>query len=350
MQPELQANLSVLVAAAAAVVLALVLSPPRMSRSTLVANGGAGLAGMVFIAAAPSLELAVLVLLALGVLHAGAGGRREFAVRLRGPIAAAALLGLALFFARVQGPDVLSRFAAVGLAAGLAAGVGLLPYIHELDPEEPAALSPIVWIGFVGPVLATAVVLRAREVLPAGAGGAFGAMLIGLGLLNIVWGTVASWRTEAGAAAWHYSFVADWGLALCGFGLTVSEGSSAALLVLVSILIGRLPLYLASRQALREKTPTERPINLVVAAVLAGSAPFAGFAARVLLFRAATQLYWPLALVLALLMLLWLPGSLRLGQSLGLPRGRQAFGVGVVVALNVLIGLYPLPLLSLAGR
>jgi len=80
--------------------------------------------------------------------------------------------------------------------------------------------------------------------------------------------------------------------------------------------------------------------------VLAGSAPFAGFAARVLLLRGATQLFWPLALVLVLGMLLWLPGSLRLGRSVGLPRGRQAVGVALVLALNAAAGLFPLPLLA----
>ena len=107
-------------------------------------------------------------------------------------------------------------------------------------------------------------------------------------------------------------------------------------------------LYLASREAVREKVVTERPINLLVAAALAGSAPFAGFSARVLLLRGATQLYWPLALVLAAGMLLWLPGSLRLGRSLGVPRGRHALGVAAVLALNVAVGLYPLPLLAAA--
>jgi hypothetical protein len=349
MQPELHANLSLLVAAAAALAVALVLSPPRMSRSVLLTNGGIGLAGVVAIALAPSLDLVVLILLALGVVHAAAGGRREFAIRLRAPVVAGALFALALVFARATGPDVFNRFAAVGIAAGIAAAVGLLPYIHQFDPEEPAVLSPLVWAGFVGPVLATAVLLRVPDYLSPDAGGTLSAMLIGLGLLNVIWGTVASWRTEIGAAAWHYSFLADWGLAMCGFGLVIADGRAAALLVLFSVVLGRLPLYLASRQALREKTPTERPINLVVAALLAGSAPFAGFAARVLLLRAATQVYWPLALVLAAGMLLWLPGSLRLGQSLGLPRGRQAFGVGIVIAVNVAVGLYPLPVLSLAG-
>ena len=67
-----------------------------------------------------------------------------------------------------------------------------------------------------------------------------------------------------------------------------------------------------------------------------------------LLLRGATQLFWPLALVLALGMLLWLPGSLRLGRSMGIPRGRRALGVALVVAVNVAVGLYPLPLLQAA--
>ena len=312
-------------------------------------RGSVGLAGVAAIALVPTVDLALVALLALGVLHGSFDGSQSFARRLRAPGAAAGILALALVFARVEGPQVLERFAAVGLAAGLAAAVGVLPYIHESDPEENVGSSPVVWIAFIGPVLASVLVLRAQQVLSVDAGGVFGAILIGLGLLNMVWGSVGSWLTDNGAAAWRYSFMADWGLAMCGFGLTISDGSGAALLILFAIVLGRLPFYLVSRTAPAQTTATERPVNLVVAALLAGSAPFAGFAARVLLLRAATQLFWPLALVLGIGMLLWLPGSLRLGRSLGLPRGRQAAGVAVVVVINVIAGLYPLPLLSAAG-
>jgi hypothetical protein len=168
-------------------------------------------------------------------------------------------------------------------------------------------------------------------------------------VVNVVWGCLASWRTEADAAAWRYSFLADWGLALCGFGLVLPEGQAAALLVLCMILLGRLPFYLWSRQSLREKARTDRPVNLLVAAVLAGSAPFGGFAARILLLRAATALFWPLALVLAVSMLLFLPGSLRLGRTMGTPSGRQLLGIVVALALSAALGLYPQPLLALAG-
>lgn len=339
---------SLLIAAAAALVLVVALAPLLVERALLLTWGLAGLAGMAAIAAATSIEVIILVVLALAVLQAASPGGRSFATRLRGPVLAVALLALAAAAARSDGPSILSRLSAVGLVAGLSAALGTLPYIHEFDPEERTATSPMPWMAFIGPVLALAVFTRARELVPA-EGAALGAMVIGLGLLNMVWGSLASWRTEGGAAAWHYSFMADWGLALCGFGLAIADGQRAALLVLYGILLSRLPLYLWSRQSLREKRPNDRPTNLLAAAMLAGSAPFAGFAARVLLLRAATQVYWPLALVIGLGLLLWLPPSLRLGRSLGLPRGRQAWGVGIALAVNVVIGLYPQPFLSLAG-
>lgn len=339
---------ALLLAAGAALALTVVLAPLAVERAILLTWGLAGLAGMAAIAAAGSLELLILVVFVLSVLQAAAAGNRPFAIRLRGPVLAVVLLSLAAVCARAEGPEFLSRFAAVGLVAGLCAAVGTLPYMHEFDPNERTATSPIPWIAFIGPVLALAVLARARELIPA-EGGTLGAMMIGLGLLNVVWGSLASWRTENGAAAWHYSFIADWGLVLCGLGLAIADGQRAAILLLYGILLSRLPLYLWSRQSLREKRPNDRPINLLAAAMLAGAAPFAGFAARVLLLRGATQLYWPLALAIGLGLLLWLPPSLRLGRSLGLPRGRQAWGVGIALAINVVIGLYPQPFLALAG-
>ena len=339
---------ALLIAAAAALALVVALAPLLVERAILLTWGLAGLAGMAAIAAATSLDEIVLVVLALSILQAASTGSRSFAVRLRGPVVAAALLALAAAAARSEGPPILSHLAAVGLVAGLSAGLGTLPYIHQFDPEERTATSPIPWMAFIGPVLALAVLTRARDLVPS-EGAALGAMMIGLGLLNMLWGSLASWRTEVGAAAWHYSFMADWGLALCGLGLAIADGQRAALLVLYGMLLSRLPLYLWSRQSLREKRPNDRPINLLAAAMLAGSAPFAGFAARVLLLQGATQVYWPLALVIGLGLLLWLPPSLRLGRSLGLPRGRQAWGIGIALAANTVIGLYPQPFLSLAG-
>jgi len=340
---------ALLLAAAASLALVVTFAPQRAERAVLLRWGLAGLAGMAAIAAAPSLDLVILVTLAIALLQAAvAAGRRPLAARLRAPALAVALLGAGLVFARIDGAPILAKLAAVGLVAGLAAAVGILPYIHEFDPDEVTAASPIAWIAFVGPILALEIVTRARDLIPSAAA-AFGAMLIGLGLLNILWGSLASWFSEKGASAWHFSFMADWGLVMCAFGVPVADGQAAAVLVMYGILLSRLPLYLWSRQSLREKIQTDRPINLLAAAMLAGSAPFAGFAARVLLLRGATQLYWPLALVIAIGLLLWLPPSLRLGRSLGLPRGRQAAGTAIAIALSVAIGLYPQPILSLAG-
>ena len=339
---------TLLLAAAASLTLIVACAPARAERAVLLTWGLAGLAGMTAIAAVPTLDLVILVFLAIALMHAALGGRRSLAARLRAPALAVALLGAGLVFARLDGPPVLARFAAIGLVAGVAAALGLLPYIHEFDADEVTAASPIAWMAFLGPILGLAVITRARDLIPTAAA-AFGAMLIGLGLLNVLWGSLASWLTEKGPSSWHYSFMADWGLVLCAFGVQVTDGQAAAVLVLYGIVLGRLPLYIWSRQSLREKIQTDRPINLLAAAMLAGAAPFVGFAARIVLLRGATQLYWPLALVIAIGLLLWLPPSLRLGRSLGLPRGRQAVGVGIALAASAAIGLYPQPILSLAG-
>ncbi|HEV2967276.1 MAG TPA: hypothetical protein VG009_04165, partial [Candidatus Dormibacteraeota bacterium] len=277
MPPE---AVELLVVAAAALAFAVVFAPPAASRRALLVRGGAGLAGSAAIAAVPTLDIALLVLLLLGVLHAAVAGTRSFATRLRPPVIAVAMLALGLLLVRVDATGLVARFGAVGLVAGMAAGVGVLPYLHPIESDEALTASPVAWLGFIGPVLAVVVVVRAQGALPTDAGGAFGGMLVGLGLLNMAWGGVAAWLTADEVAAWRYSFVADWGLVLCGFGLTVADGQRGALLALFCILAGRLPLYLISRQAIRERTTTRRPINLVVAAALAGAAPFVGFGAR----------------------------------------------------------------------
>jgi hypothetical protein len=339
---------ALIVAAAAVLTFVVALAPPAVDRPALLIWGLTGMAGLVAIAAAPNLDIVILVVLALAVLHAALPGRRSFAARVRAPVFAATLLAIGLLLARVDGPASLPRFAAVALVAGLAAALGLVPFLHEFSPEEGVAASPVAWMAFLGPVLGLAVMSRARDVIPS-AEGAFGALLVGLGLVNVLWGSLASWRTLSPAAAWRYSFAADWGLAWCGFGLALPDGVAAGTLVLYGIVLGRLPLYVWSRTAIREQSTTDRPVNLLVAAALAGSAPFAGFPARVLLLRGATQLYWPLALVLGLAMLLWMPPSLRLGRSMGVPSKRQLAGVAAALGVGVAMGLYPQPFLSLAG-
>src|SRR5881227_3258221 len=228
--------------AAFALAFAFVFAPAAAPRRSLLWRGGAGLAGTIAIVAVPTFELVLLTLLTLGVLNAAADGKQPFALRLRAPVLAVAVFALGLVLARAAGPEVLGRFAAVGLVAGLAAGIGLLPYLHPFDPEDPVSASPIAWFAFIGPVLAVVVVAGTHGVLGPDAGGAFGATLVGVGLVNVAWGGVAAWSTENTIAAWRYSFIADWGLALCGFGLTVADGRRAALLVIFSIVLCRLPL------------------------------------------------------------------------------------------------------------
>jgi len=339
---------ALLVVAALALAFIVILAPARAERSTMLAWGLAALAGMAAMAVAPELDIAVMVLLGLVLLQAAALGRRPYASRIRGPLLAIALLGLGLVFARMTGPAALQRLAAVGLVAGLVAAIGALPFVHEFDAEEMTATSPVPWLTFIGPVLAIVVVARGRELMPS-AVDVMGALLIAVGLLNMAYGATAAWRVDGGAAAWRYLFMADWGLALCGLGLGVADGLRAALLILFSMLLVRLPLYLWSRQALRENVQNDRPVNLLVAAALAGSAPFAGFPARILLLKGATAMYWPLALVIGPLLLLWIPAGLRLGRTLGTPTGRQLLGVGIALAAGVALGVYPQPLLTLAG-
>src|SRR2546423_10517142 len=125
-------GMELLVMTAGALAFAVVFVQPAVRTRTMVSGAG-GLVGAAAIVAAPTLDLVVFVLLALGVLHASVTGGRSFAVRLRPPLLAAALIAIALVLIRVQGPDVLDRFAAVGIGAAVAAAAGPLPYIHPFS-------------------------------------------------------------------------------------------------------------------------------------------------------------------------------------------------------------------------
>src|ERR1700681_3501267 len=168
MEPEL------LLAAAAALGLAIVFAPTRVPRASLLTWGLLGLASMAAIVTAPSLDLVLLILLALAVLQARLTSQRDFVTRLRAPLLALALLALGVAFERMQGPVVLERFGAGGIVAGLVAAGGLLPYVHEFDPDEAVVASPIPWMAFIGPVLAATVISQSRHVIPADASDAFG--------------------------------------------------------------------------------------------------------------------------------------------------------------------------------
>jgi len=339
-----------LLVSALALGLIVTLAPPQADRVGLRAAGLAGLAGLAAVAAAPDLLAVAVVVALLAAGHAALPGRRPFPTRMRAPgLAVALLLGGALL--QHAGPEpVFARLSALALVLALVAAAGLVPFLPELDPGEPAPASPVAWTGFFGPALAVALVARIQPGLGTDGAPVYGSLLVGLGVLNLAWGTLGAWLGEGDVAAWRYSFLADWGLALVGLGVVVPDGQAAAYLVLASVLLVRFPLYLWARPVLLGRAqPAMGPGNVLLAAALAGAAPFAGFSVRVLLLRAATEVYWPLALVLGLGMLVWLAHSFRLARTIGAPRGRAAVGVVLALAFSVLLGVAPAALLTLGG-
>lgn len=323
--------------------LAVVLAPPAAAgRRELLAVGLAGLGSLAVLVAVPDPFAVAALLLLLAAGHATRPGRRPFALRMRGPALAALLLAFGWLLVRSSGPAVLGRVGALGLALGLVAAAGLVPYLADFDPEEPASASSLAWTAFLAPGLALSLPLRLRGPLTVEEGTVFAATLLALGLVNLAWGTLGAWRTATDLAAWRYSFLADWGLALVGLGLLVQQGISAAYLALLGIVLVRLPLYLWARPSLLSGTRASlAPMNVLLAVLLAGAAPFSGFPVRLLLLRAASQFYWPLALVLLLGMLVWVAHSFRLAGTMGVPRGRAAIGVVLALALSLALGLAP---------
>lgn len=328
--------------------LAVLLAPRATSRRELVVVGLAALGGLAALVVVPDPFAMAAVVLLLGAGHAALPGRRPFALRLRGPALAALLLGAGWAFVRAGGP--LGRVGGLSLALAIAAAAGLLPYLTDFQREEPATSSSLVWTAFFAPVLALVLLPRVLPTLTVEGATTFAATLVALGLLNLGWGAIGAWRTADPAGAWRYAFLVDWGLALAGLGLLVREGREAAYLGLLAMVVVRLPLYLQARPALLQSSPRRlRPATVLVALMLAGMAPFSGFPVRLLTLRAATQVWWPVALVLLGLMLLAMPASFRLARTLEPGRGRAALGLYAAVALSLALGLAPGALLALGG-
>ena len=339
----------VLVATFVAAGLAVLLVPPGSDRVPVLASVLVGLAALAALALLAQPLLAVLVLLVLAATQAALPALRSFADRVRAPAFGALLVALGALLGTEASNSIALRLAGLALVLGVSAAIGVAPYLRDLDPREPAPASPIAWIGFLGPGLIVILVDRLAGLLPADSALGYTAVLLGLGIFNLALGAFGGWQSRTGADLWRYSFVADWGLVLVGFGLLDQAGAGGAYLVLLSILLLRLPLYLLARPALikAQTAPVLRPLTLLVAAALFGAAPFAGFPARLLLLRGATAAPWPLTVLLVVAMLSWLPHSLRLAQTLGRPTGRLAAGVAVILLLNLALGLYPNVVLSL---
>jgi hypothetical protein len=340
----------VLVATFLAAGLAVLLVPPGADRVPMLASVLIGLSAIAAVAILTQPLVVAVLVLVLAAVQSAVPALRSFSDRVRAPAFGALLIALGAILAIGASSSSLVRIAGLALVVGVAATIGIAPYLHRLDPREPAPASPIAWLGFFGPALAVVLVTRFVGLLPAESGPGY-AVLLALGIFNLVLGAFGAWQSKANADLWRYSFIGDWGLVLVGFGLLNNTAAGGAYLLLVSILLLRLPLYLLARPALIQAKPvaTITPLTLLVAAALFGSAPFAGFPARLLLIRGATQVPWPLTVLLVLVMLSWLPQSLRLAQTLGQPKGRLAAGVVIVLLLNLALGLYPNLVLNLLG-
>jgi formate hydrogenlyase subunit 3/multisubunit Na+/H+ antiporter MnhD subunit len=216
----------------------------------------------------------------------------------------------------------------------------------------------VAWTAFFAPAVALVLIAQVLPKLQADEAGVFASLCLALGLLNVAWGVLAAWRATDAAAAWRHTFIADWGLVLCGMGLLTPLvlGGKAAYLLLLSMLLVRLPLYVFAQPAIKSPEPGgdgERAggglIALLVGLALAGAAPFAGFAARLLLLQAAMTVAWPLAVVLLLAMLAYLAHCVRLGSSLGRPSRRTAIGIVVVLGVSTVLGVVPGVFLAVGG-
>jgi hypothetical protein len=333
---------ALLLASAASVALTTLLAPNRVGRWELAAAGLGALGGQALLMALTD-PLAVAALLVLiGFAFATRPSRRSFVSRVRGPAFTALLVGAGWTFLHTASPSWLGRVGALALALGLVACAGLVPYLADVDPDEPASSSYLAWIGFFGPALALSLPARVLPGMPVSDAPYFGATLVGLGLVNLAWGTVGAWRTASDMDAWRCSFLVDWGLALVGIGLLLPAGRAAAYLALLSIVLVRVPLYLWARPALLRGEPGQPGrFNGILVVLLAGAAPFSGFPIRLLVLGAATQEAWQLAIPLVLAMLLAIASATRLARTLGAQGGRAAAGMWVTVGLSVLLGLAP---------
>ena len=344
------AGRSLLLASAVAVVLTTVLAPHRVARWELFAAGLGALGGEALLMALTDPLAVAAVLLLTGFGFAARPGVRPFVVRARRPAFAALLVGGGWAFVTMAGPTWLGRAGALALALGMVAAAGLAPYLASVDADEPASSSFVAWSGFFGPALAVSLPGRVLPGLHQGDAAVFGAALVGLGLVNLGWGTIGAWRTASDVEAWRCSFLVDWGLALIGTGLLLPDGLAAAYLALLAIVLVRVPLYLWARPALLGREPARLgALNILLAVLLAGAAPFSGFPVRLLALSAATQTAWPLAVPMVAAMLLCTMSAVRLARTLGSHHGRAAVGLWLTLGLGLLLGLAPGALRALGG-
>jgi hypothetical protein len=306
----------------------------------------AAAAGLVTLVLDPGLAVVGLVPLILLFAQLRVEGAAECT---RSAALSAALLGIAALAAAPAGGDKLERLAALLAALAVAAAAGVLPHVMELADSD-AGRSAFLRRALVAPVLALAVLAKLEPHLSEDPLRTFGACLLGLGALNVVAGLLTGVVPDR-LRAWRAAYLAEWGLVLVSLGLLNAAGSAAAYLLVVALVLLRLPPAAWLEAAPDAAAPRRgRARGVVLALALAGAAPFAGFAARLLLLRGATSVAWPFALVLGVALALWLPAAWRLGVSLRQPRSRalNAAQLAGLVA-TAAIGLYPAAVLRPVG-
>jgi hypothetical protein len=339
--------LLVLLAAVLAVVLSVAFAPVAAPRARWAAAGGAGILAVLGMAAPRDLAAVAIVIVLLAAARAVAGGAGL--VALRAPAFGALLLMGGSLLVRSQPHADVAGPSLVLAVVGLLAAIYSVPFLQPLPETGTTAISAVEWTSYLAPAAVAVLAMRVLPQLAVAAAPDYAALLVGFGLLNLFWGLVAGWLGSSPGSAWRNGLLAEVGFALVGFGLVLPDALAAAYLTLVSLLVIRLPLYLwASAGAVDASPPAPRGQTLLLAALFAGAAPFAGFTARILLLKAATQVAWPLALMLLLAMLLWLPLALRLARSVP-HSSRTLAGSALLLTLSVAIGVYPQPLLRLAG-
>jgi hypothetical protein len=189
-------------------------------------------------------------------------------------------------------------------------------------------------------------------VIPGVDGAIYVGILLGIGLINLLWGVIGAWSNSA--LTWRYSILADWGLLLVALGLLSRGALGAAVLLIAWILLIKGPLMLLSISDVGPPNPSidsgaGRGLTIVFGMMLVGGAPFIGFPIRLLILKAASGLYWPLAAVLGVLFLAWVGHGFKLARTLQIRPGRRRLAAYVILVLGTAIGLYPAGLLQIAG-
>lgn len=318
-------------------------------RRTQIRAGLISLGALSGVALAGDPRYAAIVVLLLVGLEAARGG---IGPRAREQAAGAFLLGIGTVLLDVPQSPVAKNLGVLGVVLGLIAIAGLFPTVRRHTIRATAAEGDIGWLALVSPILVLIVASQVLSGLPSPAVVVYSALTISFGLLNVAWGVVGAWRATDDLVAWRFLFFADWGLALIGLGCVVPDGSGmqGAFLILVQILLVRLPLHeLAQARTARGEPRRAGGLSVVVGAVLCGLPPFAGFAARFYLLRASSELGGLLAVPLLLGLLLWVLIGLRMGRALGIPRGRSAIGLSLVLSIALGLGVVPWLVLQTVG-